>query len=161
MSHPCFHVLFHCLGIPQTPNIKRGISNAPQQVTLTVSTAESGIEPSNSFFEFVVLVKDENVTIPEFLVPIDYTGLKDNEIVDIRVSSEQLLAEEMYIFQVQARNAFGTTPFSNSLSVRVTTQNTEEQALPSELNTVILEISTQFKKNETFFNKCEMQSVHQ
>ena len=145
----------------------RGISNAPQQVTLTVSTAESGIEPSNAFFEFVVLVKDENVTIPEFLVPIDYTGLKDNEIVDLRVSSEQLLAEEMYIFQVQARNAFGTTPFSNSLSVRVTTQNTEEQALPSERN----EYSTSANKYaiekmlivnaEIINNKCDMQSVHQ
>ena len=137
----------------------RGISNAPQQVTLTVSTAESGIEPSNAFFEFVVLVKDENVTIPEFLVPIDYTGLKDNEIVDLRVSSEQLLAEEMYIFQVQARNAFGTTPFSNSLSVRVTTQNTEEQALPSELNEYRNSgNSMQFKKNvnSQFRNKVFM-----
>ena len=141
----------------------RGISNAPQQVTLTVSTAESGIESSNAFFEFVVLVKDENVTIPEFLVPIDYTGLKDNEIVDLRVSSEQLLAEEMYIFQVQARNAFGTTPFSNSLSVRVTTQNTEEQALPSELNEYRNSgNSTQFKKNvnsqfrDKVFMKCKV-----
>ena len=105
------------VGIPQTPATPTGMSNSPGNVTLTLSTAESGTETSTEFFKFTV--KAERVANGDVSLHLrSIENYTDGQAVEVAIGG--LVGDEEYRFSVRASNSLGSSSFSeNSQAIRV------------------------------------------